>query len=101
MPGTPREAGYKTYWLTWFALLLLTAGMVLANAAPLPRAVLIGILVCVMLAKASLIGANFMHLWFEKAGLVLIVVVGILGTAGVLFLLLAVDGVRVLERSTH
>jgi cytochrome c oxidase subunit IV len=97
---TLRESGYKTYWATWFVLLLLTLGMVLLNAAPLPRAVLLGLLVCVMLAKASLIGANFMHLRFEKVGLALIVVVGILGTAGVLFLLLAVDGVRVLEHST-
>jgi cytochrome c oxidase subunit IV len=99
MSGTLREAGYKTYWLTWFALLLLTAGMVLANAASLPRAVLLGILVCVMLAKASLIGANFMHLRFERMALVLIVAMGILGTAAVLFALLAVDGVRVLRLS--
>lgn len=96
-----RESGYKTYWVTWFVLLLLTLGMVLLNAAPLSRAVLLGLLVCVMLAKASLIGANFMHLRFEKAALALIVAVGILGTAAVLFALLAVDGVRVLELSRH
>lgn len=101
MSKTPREGGYKTYWLTWFLLLLLTLGMVLLNAAPLPRAILLGLLVCAMLAKASLIGANFMHLRFEKVGLALIVVVGILGTAAVLFALLAVDGARVLELSSH
>ncbi len=99
MSESSHAGSYRTYWATWFVLLLLTLGMVLLNVAPLPRAVLLGLLVCAMLAKASLIGANFMHLRFERMALVLIVAVGILGTAAVLFALLAVDGVRVLRLS--
>lgn len=94
-----REGSFKTYWMTWFVLLLLTLGMVLVNVSPLPRAALLVLLVGVMLTKASLIGANFMHLLQERMALVLIVAVGILATAGLLFALLAVDGLRVLRLS--
>ncbi len=101
MSETSHAGGTRTYWVTWFVLLLLTLGLILVTTAPLPRAALLVLLLCVMLAKASLIGANFMHLRFERVALVLIVAVGILGTAAVLFALLAVDGVRVLELSRH
>lgn len=101
MSETSHAGGTRTYWATWFVLLLLTLGLIFVTKAPLPRAVLLVLLVGVMLTKASLIGANFMHLRFEKVGLALIVMIGILGTAAILFALLAVDGARVLELSTH
>lgn len=50
-----------------------------------------------MLTKATLIGANFMHLRFERWPLVLTVVVGLLVMATILFVLIAPDAVRIHE----
>ncbi|MBI4456280.1 MAG: cytochrome C oxidase subunit IV family protein [Acidobacteria bacterium] len=93
------EVRYGVYWRTWFLLLVLTLMMVLLDQASMSRIVLVWILLAAMLMKASLIGAYFMHLRFEKLNLVLMVVVEILLTAAALFFLIAPDGIRILERS--
>lgn len=98
MSGANREAGYRTYWLTWVLLLLLTLTMVFITQAPLSRALIGGFLVLGMFTKASLIGAYFMHLRFEKMNLVATVVIAILFTAAVLFLLVAPDGLQLLRQ---
>lgn len=93
------EVGYGIYWRTWFLLLALTLVMVFLDQASISRVVLVWILVMAMLIKASLIGAYFMHLRFEKLSLVFTVAVGLLLTAAALFFLIAPDGIRILERS--
>ena len=93
------EAGYRIYWFTWLFLLLLTLLMLATGLVSLPKAFLVLLLIVAMLAKASLIGAHFMHLRFEKMSLVLTVVVGILATAAILFGLIAFDGARILRLS--
>ena len=50
-----------------------------------------------MLTKASIIGANFMHLRRERVPLILTVVVGLLVTGAVLFALIAPDALRIDE----
>ena len=50
-----------------------------------------------MLTKASIIGANFMHLRSERLPLVLTVVVGLLVTGLILFALIAPDAARIHE----
>lgn len=93
------HAGYGIYWRTWLLLLALTMGMAFLDRSAISRTALVWILVLAMLIKASLIGAYFMHLRFEKASLVLTVAAGLLLTAAALFFLIAPDGIRVLERS--
>ncbi len=99
MARTVPEAGYRTYWFTWVLLLMLTLGMLVTGYIPLTRGLIVLVLIVAMLAKASLIGAYFMHLRFEKLGLVLTVAVALLATGALLFGLLAVDGIRILELS--
>lgn len=99
MAKTLHAAGYRAYWFTWVWLLALTLGMLATGYLSLPKVLILVLLLLAMLTKASLIGAYFMHLRFEELGLVIIVAVGILATAAVLFLLIAFDGVRVLRLS--
>ena len=74
---------YKTYWVMWFVLLLITVAMVFIGSKP--------ILIAGMLAKAWIIGMVFMHLKFEKRGLVLTVILGAFATIAVLAVLLIPD----------
>lgn len=100
MSKTGHTIGYTVYWRIWFLLLILTLTMVLVDQVSVPRAALVSILFSAMLAKAVLIAAYFMHLRFEKVSLAVIVGVGILATAAVLFLLIAPDGARILRLSS-
>ncbi len=99
MAKTLHEVGYGTYWLTWVVLLLLTLLMLVTGYVSLPKMFVVLLLLGAMLVKASLIGAHFMHLRFEKLTLVLTVAVGILATATFLFVLIAFDGLRILRLS--
>jgi cytochrome c oxidase subunit 4 len=63
---------YKTYLMTWFWLLVLTAlalGLGYANIDERLKAFL---LVCTTLAKILVIAAVFMHLRYERINLILI-----------------------------
>lgn len=93
--------GYRHYWSAWGALLVLTLGMLLAGHLTLPKALILVLLLGAMLVKASLIGAYFMHLRFEKLSLVAVVTAGILATAAALFVVIAFDGVRILRLSAQ
>src|SRR5688572_22283341 len=95
------EAGPKTYWLTWLALLILTVGMVFVSKAPLPRVLLLGLLITAMAIKASLIGGYFMHLRFEKFSLTLTVLLGMVLVGCILFFVIAPDGLRIFKLSPH
>ena len=85
----------KSYWVTWSVLLVLTLGMLWADSAGVPRLPFVIGMLAAMLVKASVIGANFMHLRAERAGLVLTVVVGLLGLGTVLYILIVPDAVRI------
>ena len=93
------KPGYKLYWGTWAFLLLLTLLMLGTEFVALPKGILIAFLLAAMLVKASLIGAHFMHLRFEKLSLVVMVAAGILATAAILFGVIAFDGLRILRLS--
>jgi len=97
MSGTHPAASYKGYWITWGILLALTAVMLLAEVLSLPAAVVVAILLAAMLVKATLIGAQFMHLRFENAALIVAVAGSILFFSAFLFILIAFDGLRILK----
>ena len=92
--------GYRLYWLTWAILLSLTLGMLLTGYVAWPSWALLGLLLAAMLVKAGLIAANFMHLRYERLGLVLMIALGILATGAVLFFLIAIDAARILRLSS-
>lgn len=85
----------KLYRTTWLALLALTVVMLLVDNSPIPRVALVVVLLVAMLTKASLIGAHFMHLRFERLPLAMMVIAGLLVTATILFVLIAPDAVRI------
>ena len=78
------EVAYRTYWVAWAILLCVTLGMVLLHH---PAVLLAG-----MALKAAIIAFWFMHLKYEKAGLVVSVLVGIFATSLLLFGLIVPDG---------
>lgn len=86
---------YTLYWATWFALLALTTLMLIFDSAQIPRLAFLAVVLSAMLVKASLIGAHFMHLRFERLPLALMVIVGLLVTGVMLFVLIAPDAVRI------
>lgn len=94
-------ASYKTYWYTWGVLLILTMVMLFIGSAGFGKGWIVLLLLAAMLAKATLILGNFMHLRFEKVALILTVVIGIVFTALALFFGIAPDGVRSLYLGQH
>jgi cytochrome c oxidase subunit IV len=87
----------RGYWTAWAILLVFTVVMLWADTASIPRLAFVVFMVAAMLTKASIIGANFMHLRSEHAGLVLTVVVGLAVTAVILYVLIVPDAARIHE----
>ena len=85
----------KVYWITWSVLLVFTVVMVWMDGVAIPRQAFVGFMLVAMLTKASIIGANFMHLRFERTSLVLMVVIGLLVTGAVFYVLIAPDASRI------
>lgn len=85
----------KTYWLTWGVLLVFTMVMLGADAASIPRTAFVVFMIGAMLTKASIIGANFMHLKSERLPLVLTVAIGLLATGTLLYVVIALDAARI------
>ena len=85
----------RGYWITWGVLLVFTVAMLWADTASIPRLAFVVFMVAAMLTKASIIGANFMHLKAERVQLILTVVVGLLVTGTILYVLIAPDAVRI------
>ena len=85
----------RVYWITWAVLLMFTVVMLWMDGASIPRQAFVAFMIAAMLTKASIIGANFMHLRGERASLVLMVVVGLLVTGAVLYVLIAPDAARI------
>lgn len=77
-------ASYRTYWIAWFILLVLTVALVFTGAST--------ILVGGIMIKAAIIVLLYMHLGSEKLGLILSVLLGLFATAVILWLLILPDG---------
>jgi cytochrome c oxidase subunit IV len=85
----------RTYWMTWSVLLVFTVAMLWADSASLPRLTFVVFMIVAMLTKASIIGANFMHLKGERVQLILTVVVGLVVTGAILYGLIVPDAARI------
>jgi cytochrome c oxidase subunit IV len=95
-----QESGYRIYWLTWLALLAVTALMLGIEFAGLPRWILVAVLLIAMTVKAGYIAGNFMHLRFERPALVWIIAGSLVATALAMFLYMAADALHVLRLSS-
>src|SRR3954470_12021413 len=69
---------YKTYFVTWVWLLVLTASALGLGYAPINESLKAFLLVCTTLAKIVVIAAVFMHLRHERLNLVLLTFVPII-----------------------
>lgn len=83
MTTTHAAPTYRTYWIAWLVLLVLTLGMVFLGAKPL--------IVAGVLAKAGIITLLYMHLWHEHRRLFWTVLLAIFLTSAVLVGLLIPD----------
>jgi cytochrome c oxidase subunit IV len=63
---------YKTYFMTWVWLLVLTALALGLGYAPINETLKALLLVCTTLAKILVIAAVFMHLRYERLNLILL-----------------------------
>src|ERR671928_951128 len=63
---------YKTYFMTWVWLLVLTALALGLGYAPINETLKAFLLVCTTLAKILVIAAIFMHLRYERVNLILL-----------------------------
>ena len=87
----------RIYWVTWVVLLAITVLMVVVDSARIGRETLIAVMLGAMAVKATLIAGNFMHLRYERAGIVLTVAIGLFLCATILFALIAPDAARIHE----
>lgn len=77
-------AGYRSYWIAWLVLLILTVAMLAVGNPTL----LLGL----VMVKASIIALWFMHLRQERFDVSMAVLIGIVGTGVLLFVVIAPDG---------
>lgn len=91
---------YRTYWILWVVLLLLTVSMFAAEAAPFARPVTVGIILFAMSVKVITIGAWYMHLRYETPALIISVSATTFLTAAALFFLLVPEAQHVLRVSS-
>ncbi len=95
MTTQPPQTNIRFYWITWTILLVLTAVMLVIDQSPLPRLLFVLVMLVAMLAKASIIAANFMHLRFERVTIAVMVVIGLLINGAILFGLIAPDAILI------
>jgi cytochrome c oxidase subunit 4 len=86
---------YRSYWVTWFWLLVITILEVAIVLLRVPRAVLATTLMILALMKAALIMAYFMHLKYERLSLIYTVVVPMVVLAVILFSFVGPDALSV------
>ena len=100
MTDTSAGNPYKVYWVTWAILLVITVGMLAAEALHMPRWFLVVFLLLFMMVKAVMIGGNFMHLRYEKKNLSIMVALGILLTSFILYAFIRPEARHVLDHTT-
>src|SRR5580765_4585934 len=68
----PHAISYRTYFLTWIWLLVLTALALGLGYAPINEKFKAFLLICTTLAKILVIASIFMHLRYERLNLILL-----------------------------
>ncbi len=78
-------AGRKVFYAVWISLVVLTGLEVLLAYQHLETKVMLGMLMCLSIIKASLIIAYFMHLRYEKRSLALTLMPALVWVVGMMF----------------
>ena len=78
MSEATHEGGYGVYLKTWLWLLVITLVEVGITFLPMPRPILVTLLVLLAVMKVVLIAAYFMHLRFERLSLIYMVLTPII-----------------------
>lgn len=99
--ATHGKSPYRAYWISWVILLTITVSMLMAEALHFPRWFLVVFLLAFMMVKAVMIGANFMHLRYEKRGLAFMVAAGILVTSLILYAFVSQESIHVLSHTAR
>ncbi len=90
---------YRIYVIILGILLVLTLSMIFIGESNLAPVAQVPLLLLGAAIKAALIIFYFMHLKFEKFGLIMIVMVGIFVTSLLMFVVPAYDGASILDQS--
>ena len=101
MSNATHGTGYGMYWIVWVLLLVLTLIMLGMEFVTLPQWMLLAVLLVAMMVKASVISGYFMHLRYEKKGLIWLVGASIILAGLVMFTIMAVDAVHVFQSSAE
>jgi caa(3)-type oxidase subunit IV len=101
MSETTSTSPYRIYWITWGALLVITAGMLAAEMLHMPRWFLIGFLLLFMAVKAVVIAGYFMHMRHEHRSMAVMVAAGIVVTSLILYTFITYESRHVLERTVR
>ena len=100
MTNASNDHAEPNYWLVWLALAVLTVVELVVARVPGARAFVIFSLCALALAKAALVAAYFMHLKFEKAALIAVVVSPLL-LSGILYIGLVPDATTHIRWLVH
>jgi len=97
----PLASTYKKYAGILAILATFTVGMIFIGESSMPAVPQAILLLLGSAIKASLIIFFFMHLKFEKMGLIMVVMIGIFVTSILMFVIPAYDGGHILENSLY
>ena len=92
---------YRIYYITWAILLVITTGMLAAEAMHMPKWFLVAFLLVFMVVKAVMIAGNFMHLRHEHRNLAIMVGAAIAVTSLILYGYISYESRRILELTTR
>ena len=93
--------GYKGYWMIWVVLLVATVTMIFIGESKMSTAPQVVLLLLGSSIKATLIIFFYMHLRFERMGLIMTVLIGIFVTSLLMFTIPAYDAGHFLENSLY
>jgi cytochrome c oxidase subunit 4 len=96
----PHGGSSKLYLMVWFSLVGLTFGEVYLAYLHFPAVTMLLMLIGISVLKAGLIMAYFMHLRFERFGLVLLLIPALLFCIGMMTVVFP-DSLRLLHFRLH
>ncbi len=98
MTETIHQSGRKVYWRVWFQLLVITVVEVIVAFLPISHSLMALLFTIMALMKAGLIAGYFMHLKFEKIGLIYSIVLPLILIVALVAALIPEGSVALLMR---
>src|SRR5688500_9039589 len=92
---------YRVYKVTWGILLVITAGMLLAEKVNMPRWFLLAFLLRFVAVKAVLLGGSFRHLRYGRMNSRVVVAAGLVVTSLILSFCITPESAPARQHSTR